>query len=343
MKQMQNRFLKTIAKSYGLFYNSKMCKNKKICIFFVLLFTSISVYSKDMLKLEISTFAGIKHGEISKSIYLNDSSTKVSKLDWEEKNIYEFGIGTDITFFDLLMSMQFSVGLPLNCGNMYDSDWNLSGLKKTYTISECDLKQSFDSQIIIAYLAPSFSIFKLTPAIQIQYMYQNFNAHDGYGWYGAKEYAKIPRDYDVAWNDPLARKAKKIRDIDYYRHTILTLFGFDFYYMPIDKFTIRTGFFVSPFAYMYSLDTHHKSSANVHYCDVQFGYFSKYKATFKVEYKIKKRLKIISDISIIYGSTDYGDLYADEYSDILTKFENQPTSSSIFNIDFNIGTSFTIK
>ena len=322
-----------------------MYKLKKIHIFFVLFatFTHISIFSQNLLKLDILAFSGIKHGELSKSIYLNDSSTKVSQLDWEEKNIYEFGIGIDFTFFNLFMSAQFSAGLPLNCGNMYDSDWNLSGLNKTYTISECDLKKSFDSQIIISYLTPAFYIFKLTPAIQIQYMYQNFNAHDGYGWYGAKEYAKIPRDYDVAWNDPLARKAKKIREIDYYRHTFLTFFGFEFYYMPIEKFSIKTGFFISPFAYMYSLDTHHKSSANVHYCDVQFGNFSKYKATIKAEYKINKRLKIFSDFSIIYGSTDYGDLYADEYSDSLTKFERQPTSSSMFNIDFNIGTSFSIK
>ena len=323
----------------------KMYNVKKTHIFFVLLFTliPISVFAKDILNLELSAFAGIKRGELSKSIYLNDTSTKVSQLDWEEKNIYEFGIGTDITFFNLLTQVQFSAGLPVNCGNMYDSDWNLSGLKKTYTISECDLKQSFDSQIEISYLTPSFYIFRLTPAIKIQYMYQNFNAHDGYGWYGAKEYAKIQRDYDVAWNDPLARKAKKIRDIDYYRHTLLTFFGFEFYYMPIEKFTVRTGFFISPFAYMYSLDTHHKSSANVHYCDVQRGNFSKYKTTFKVEYTIKKRLKIFSDFSIIYGPTDYGDLYADEYSDGLTKFENQPTSSSMFNIDFNIGTTFLVK
>ena len=323
----------------------KMHRLRKSHILFVLsfIFSSVSVFSRDILKLDVFTFAGLKYGEISKSIFLNNSSTKVSRLDWEEKNIYEFGIGTDIFFFNLLLSARFSAGLPLNCGNMYDSDWNLSGLKKTYTISECDLKQSFDTQIAISYLFPSVFIFKLAPEIQIQYMYQNFNAHDGYGWYGAKEYAKVPRDYDVEWNSPLARKAKKIREIDYYRHTLLTFFGFEFYYMPIEKFSIRTGFFISPFAYMYSLDTHHKSSANVHYCDVQFGYFSKYKTVFKVEYKIKKRLKIFSDFSIIYGPTDYGDLYADEYSDVLTKFENQPTSSSMFNIDFNIGTTFSIK
>lgn len=312
---------------------------------FVLLtvFLHESAFSKDVFNMDLLVFSGIKYGEISKSIYLGGTSTKVSKLDWEEKNIYEFGIGADITFFDFFVSAQFSAGLPLNTGNMYDSDWNLDGLKKTFTISECDLKQSFDSQIEISYHTPKLFIFRLEPAVQAQYMFQNFNAHDGYGWYGAKEYAKIPRNYDVAWNDPLARKAKKIRDIDYYRHTFLTFFGFEFYYMPAENFSIKTGFFISPFAYMYSLDTHHKSSANVHYCDVQYGYFSKYKTTLKAEYKIKKRLKIFSEFSIISGTSDYGDLYADEYSDILTKFENQPTSSSMLNVDFNLGTTFSIK
>ena len=300
-------------------------------------------FSKDRLKIDFSVFSGIKYGEISKSIYLGSTNTKVSKLDWEEKNIYEFGIGTDITFFNFFISAQFSAGLPLRTGNMYDSDWNLSGLKKTYPISECDLKQSFDTQLEISYHTPQLSIFRFEPAVQAQYMFQNFNAHDGYGWYGAKEYAKLPRDYDVAWNAPLARKAKKIRDIDYYRHTFFTFFGFEFYYMPIEKFSIKTGLFISPFAYMYSLDTHHKSSANVHYCDVQYGYFSKLKTTLKAEYRIKKKFKIFSEFSIISGSSDYGDLYADEYSDILTKFENQPTSSSILNIDFNLGTAFSIK
>lgn len=181
---------KTIAKNDGLFYNNmKMHRLRKSHILFVLsfIFSSVSVFSRDILKLDVFTFAGLKYGEISKSIFLNNSSTKVSRLDWEEKNIYEFGIGTDIFFFNLLLSARFSAGLPLNCGNMYDSDWNLSGLKKTYTISECDLKQSFDTQIAISYLFPSVFIFKLAPEIQIQYMYQNLNAHDGYGWYGAKE------------------------------------------------------------------------------------------------------------------------------------------------------------
>ena len=111
-----------------------MYKLKKIHILFVLsLFTPVSFFSNGRLKLDVFTFAGIKYGELSKSIYLNNSSTKVSRLDWEEKNIYEFGIGTDISFFNFLISTQFSAGLPRNCGNMYDSDWNLSGLKKTYT------------------------------------------------------------------------------------------------------------------------------------------------------------------------------------------------------------------
>lgn len=324
-------------------------QKKKTHIAFVLSFILLtcllpkSAFSKDAFKVDFSVFTGIKHGEISKSIYLGGTSTKVSKLDWEEKNIYEFGIGTDITFFDFFVSAQFSAGLPLSTGNMYDSDWNLEGLKKTYTISECDLKQSFDTQIEISYHTPKLFIFRLEPAVQVQYMFQNFNAHDGYGWYGAKEYAKIPRDYDVAWNDPLSRKAKKIRDIDYYRHTFLTFFGFEFYYIPTEKFRLKTGFFISPFAYMYSLDTHHKSSANVHYCDVQYGYFSKYKTTLKAEFRIKRRIKIFSEFSIISGTSDYGDLYADEYSDILTKFENQPTSSSMLNVDFNIGTEFSMK
>lgn len=300
-------------------------------------------FAKEEFSFEVSAFAGIKYGELSKSIYLNDTDTKVSMLEWEEKPIYELGFSSEISFFNFYVLTSFSAGLPLEIGKMYDSDWNLNGLKTTYTISEETLNQSFDTQINLFYKTPKFFIFRINPSMQVQYMFQNFTAHDGYGWYGAHQYAKVPRDYDVSWNNELARKAKKIQNIDYYRHTLLTFVGFDFCILPIEKLELSAGFFISPIAYMYSLDTHHKSSENIHYCDVQTGYFSKYKVTANIGYKINRKFKIFMDFSAVFGKEDYGDLYADEYSDNLSKFSNQPTSSTLKNIDFNLGMTFKIK
>lgn len=320
-----------------------MYSKKTILILFIIYSITQKIFSSEAFNINVSAFSGIKYGETIKSIYLNDKNTKLSELVWEEKPIYELGLSSDISLWDFFIGFDFNYGIPTHVGNMYDSDWTTYGLKKTYTISQCELLNSFDTSLKFSYKTPKIFIFRIDPSIQIQYMFKNFNAHDGYGWYGAAQYAKEPRDYDVAWNDPLARKAKKIRDIDYYRHTLLTFFGFNLEIFTIDKLNLQTGFYISPFAYMYSYDTHHRSETNTHYVDLQYGYFSKFKTNLYVGWKFTDRIETFADFSAIFGTTDYGDLYHDEYSDTPTYTSNQPTSSNLWNIDVNSGIKINVK
>ena len=317
--------------------------NKKFILrlFFSLL--PAFIFPADIFHFDVSVFSGVRSGSITKSIYLENTDTKVSRLDWEEKPVFLAGLKTDFTIWKFESDFRFSFGFPLSCGSMYDSDWNLDGIKKTYTISECNILQNFDASINLSFHTPEFSAFRIDPSIEIQYLFKNFKAHDGYGWYGGQEHAKIPRGYDVAWDDPLARKAKKIRDIDYYRHTVLTFFGVKGTFFASQKLTFQAEFFISPFSYNYSLDTHYRSEENTHYLDIQTGSFAKYKINLKSQYKLNRYFAVFTDVSILSGKEEYGDLYSDVYSDNLTKFSSQPTGSSMHSVEFNAGIKFAVK
>ena len=295
--------------------------NKKFILrlFFSLL--PAFIFPADIFHFDVSAFSGVRSGSITKSIYLENTDTKVSRLDWEEKPVFLAGLKTDFTIWKFESDFQFSFGFPLSCGSMYDSDWNLDGIKKTYTISECNILQNFDASINLSFHTPEFSAFRIDPSIEIQYLFKNFKAHDGYGWYGGQEHAKIPRDYD----------------------TVLTFFGVKGSFFASQKLTFQAEFFISPFSYNYSLDTHYHSEENTHYLDIQTGCFTKYKINLKSQYKLNRYFAVFTDVSILSGKEEYGDLYSDVYSDNLTKFSSQPTGSSMYSVEFNAGIKISVK
>lgn len=318
---------------------------KKIFLsFFLLFFIKFLLFSEHNFSFEIEPFFAFKCAEISKSIYLNNKDTKISELLWEQKPTYMFGLQSKFYVGQFSIEAQFSFSLPISCGSMYDSDWNLAGLKKTYSIHKCEILQDFDSNLFVSYSIPiirKFS-FNIAPSVGIKYLYASLNAHDGYGWYGGAEVSKPKRNYDVSWDSPLARKAKKIRDIDYYRHSLFVFVGSDFSFKPVNRFLFLVGFYFSPYAYSYSMDTHHRSGESSHYLDIQNGFFSKFMATAKVNFSITKNIAISANCSSVFGFTDFGKLFSDEYSENLTEFPNQPSSSNIWNCIFGIGIIFTI-
>ncbi len=318
---------------------------KKIILsVFFLLYSDFLLFSKQNFSLETNPFFALKCSELTKSIYLNSKDTKISELLWEQKPAYMFGLQSKFYVEQFSIEAQFSFSLPISCGSMYDSDWNLAGLKKTYSIHQCEILQDFDSNLFVSYSIPIIRKFSFTiaPSVGIKYLYASLNAHDGYGWYGGAEVSKPNRNYDVSWDSPLARKAKKIRDIDYYRHNLFVFVGSDFSFKPVNRLLFLAGFYFSPYAYSYSMDTHHRSGESSHYLDIQHGFFSKFMTRSGVNFFITKNIAVSANFSSVFGFTDFGKLYSDEYSENLTEFTDQPSSSNIWNCIFEIGIIFTI-
>lgn len=292
---------------------------------------------------EFDFFSGIKNSEIYKAIYLDNTEIKVSELKWNQDIIPITGVNFSYLFNNLSITTGFSAGIPMTAGSMYDSDWNLAGIKKTYSISKCDTIYDFTTGLGISYNFQPAKIFNFRPIVQIEYHYNNFVAHDGYGWYGGKEHAKIPRDYDVAWDDPLARKAKKIANIDYYRHSVFVFAGFEIGIFPTEKFCIKSSFEMSPFTYMYSMDTHHRvSNPDTHYVEIQSANFSKYKFEIEPSYELNSKNRLYINYSCIFGQEDYGDLYHDYYSEKPTKSNSQPTGANFKSFVLSFGFSLKI-
>ncbi len=316
---------------------------KRVFYSFLIYFFAIS-YGVCQVGFDVRVYSGAKNSEISKSIYLNNTQTKVSELEWNQDIIPVEGFILSFNASDFFVNTDLVAAIPMQAGSMFDSDWNLSGLKKTFSISKCDTVYDFSGALELGYAFHLANGLSLSPVLQAEYHYNEYKAHDGYGWYGGYEYAKEPRDYDVSWDNALARKAKKIAQIDYFRHSVFVFTGWEAGYNFTEKFGLKSSFKIAPFTYMYSMDTHHRvSNPNTHYVEIQSGYFSKFKVEIEPSYKINSKISIFMSFSSIFGMEDYGDLYHDFYFEPISKAEDQPSGANYRSFTLVVGGSFTIR
>lgn len=307
-------------------------KKKYILILFII-FSISKFYSENNLR--IGVVSGIKNLSITNTVYPADLKTKNSFLEWNQDIIPIVGLNLAYQYAAFFISSNFIAGIPMTAGSMFDSDWNFSGLKTNYSISQCDTIYDFNTEIELGYSFRPDRFFTISPLLLFEYHYNNFVAHDGHGWYGNYNRAYSKVDYDVAWNDPLARKVK-IANIDYYRHFLIFFMGFEFGFYPIKKLTIKSSFNISPIIYAYSFDTHHGGNNLItglknpdsHYIDIETGYFSKYKLKFESSYELNSKINLNINISYLFGSEDYGNLYHDYYTDKISKSETQMVSAN---------------
>lgn len=293
---------------------------------------------------ELDVYSGIKNSEISKSIYYESTQTKVSHLKWTQDIIPVAGVNLSFNAADFFVKTNLIAAIPMEAGSMYDSDWNLYGINKTYSISKCDTIYDFSGEVELNYAFHLANGLSLSPVLQAEYHYNEFKAHDGYGWYGGHEYAKVPRDYDVSWDNELARKAKKIAQIDYFRHSVFVFTGLEVGYNFTEKFGLKSSFKIAPFTYMYSMDTHHRvSNPNTHYVEIQTGNFSKFKLEIEPSYKLNPKICLYMNFSTIFGKEDYGDLYHDVYFEKISKAEDQPSGANYRSFTLVCGATFTIR
>ena len=262
--------------------------------------------------LSVEPIFGMKWGQVDEYVYEKDSEgiyQKESELNWHIKNMFKVGGQIDGGFKKLKGKIHFSALIPGECGIMEDSDWmDLNDVKTTYSKSENKITQAFDFSIELRYEFQPIKKIKIAPVLGFEYKTISFEARNGYGWYG-----NVVSPH-VSWDDPNAVYYSKgsLCGIDYHRDVKQFLLGYYFEFKPIEKIRMYESFFVCPYAYTASYDTHYRNSEETigtDYADEVYFFFKRFKYLTGCYYVFNKHWEIGFHISAFYAIGTTGTNY----------------------------------
>lgn len=265
--------------------------------FFLLLFSIL--YTNNFFPLELNLFLtpefSIRNSKTKESLYFSsnpDSSKKCSLLEWNEKNVIQIGLKSELAFYTensgiLGISNSISISLPYNKGNMTDSDWNTEGLKFNYSIFDAnitysyfsDIFKNFDTSINIFYKKKIKGFLAVRPYIKFIYSSIFFNGKNGYGWYGSSNWTSDQREHQ--WNDDKAHYFPdgkyKLANIDYQSQTFCIFQGFSIYFYLSKYMDIFIGTDISPYSFVIASDRHYPNKYETKdYINIIFGNYNFY-------------------------------------------------------------------
>lgn len=288
-------------------------KVKTAIIFFFLLCFSQKIFSETKLSFSLQPNTSLVFSQHDEIFYSSIGKEKpVSLLEWKSKPLWSIGIDATIAIKNLSLKTGFSYAIPIRCGEMHDSDFEtFSGMKYCYSINELYSNLNLNFFLDLNYEINLAGFFSISPIISLQYNYDNFQAKNGYGWYGM-ETASHPL---VEWDDSRAKYyAKgKLNGVDFYRHSFFTFCGLgcDF---NISRFIIGFDILMSPYTYFQTMDHHLSKSGGYHVLQKQSSSFTHYTIGGSISYKINEQFSPQIEINYISGSTIKGKLYSDIYS-----------------------------
>lgn len=292
--------------------------------------------------LSVAPVFGIRKSESEEIIYTDSTDEKLSELNWEETPVFQIGAISFVSLNNFNLRLNFLYGFTNDFGEMTDSDWNLSGLKTTYSIHEEKVAKDISSGFDFFYDFNFFDKkFTLSPGVAFDYNYVSFEARNGYGWYGSYLYSKTGED--VAWNSGNARKAKKVAGIDYSRKSFSTYFSI-FAGTQIRNFSAQLGFFISPFTYYDVLDHHYSANSEKYGYDCNYifkDFFKHLKIDLDLSYKFNNFLRANLSVCFEKQFLDYGTMYSSYYTDNLTKTD-QKCGIEFYNLYGFLGLIITI-
>ena len=263
----------------------------------------------------------------------------VSDLEWKIQPLWKIGINADVAINNFMISIGIAYALPLNCGEMHDSDFDpFSGMKYCYSINELKSNLNLNTNFDLSYKLNLSNLFYISPKVSVHYYYDNFYASNGYGWYG-QENSTRP---EVSWDDPRATYYEKgaLGTVDFYRHSFFSFLGVALGF-EYQRFSTDVEFLFSPYAYFYTMDHHLSKNAGYHFKQIQEGYFSHIFISGRVSYKITQKLVPMLEISHLSGKLLKGTLSSDfKSSDFF--LTDQKSGGNINLTTFKIGLSINI-
>ena len=306
-------------------------KKKHLIIFsFILHITTFSLFANTSpqktknWEFAMSPNFGISFGSLGEYLYSQyDTNLLVSDLQWNFSPLLKFGIKAQYNYKLFFVEGSFSYFLPTTCSKMYDSDYN-KDFKTNLCFFENKSIFAIDTSVKASFKIPIKKIF-LTPSIIGTYSANNFVGFNGYGFFGDKEINGGWTETDVPWDNPNARKAASVSNIEYTRDELLLFLGTEIEY-KIKRFTICVGIFVSPITYTNVIDFHTDQTGNTpgyKAYSTQYAFFSKYMATLDFNFNLNTNVSIFINTSGIFSLITKGIL--------VTNYGRQGTSAGIFN------------
>ena len=137
-----------------------------------------SVSSSVTLSCHVET--GYMYGSITESAYENGK--RISKLDWDIKNLFFAGGGIGFKLFDFIdISLDIRQSLNEKAGSIKDSDYDLTtGTRTRYSRHSCHLKRALIINPAAGIIFQPLESLNLMPFIDLHYMNYSFEARDGY-------------------------------------------------------------------------------------------------------------------------------------------------------------------
>lgn len=306
-------------------------KKKQLIIFsFILHISAVSLFANTSPQktknwgFSVSPNFGLSFGSLGEYLYSQyETNLLVSDLQWNFSPLLKFSIKAQYNYKLFFVEGSFSYFFPTTCGKMYDSDYN-----KDFKTNLCffDNKSVFaiDTSLKASFKIPLKKIF-LTPSIIGIYSANSFVGFNGYGYFGDKEINGGWTETDVPWDNPNARKAASVSNIEYTRDELFLFLGTEIEY-KIKRFTFCVGIFVSPIAYTNVIDFHTDQTGNTpgyKAYSTQYAFFSKYMATLNFNFNLNTNVSIFINGSGIFSLITKGIL--------VTNYGRQGTSAGIFN------------
>ncbi len=292
---------------------------KLISLFLSLILASSFCFCLENFHFSVAPRVSVTCGELNELLYDADY-TLMSQLDWEQKPLLDLGITSTATFNNFILKAGFDYSIPLGTSYMYDSDWE-DGEKYSLTKHPLKKSQNLNAELSGAYSIEISQKLCVIPELQLNYLYNNFNADIGNG---------------VRWGRNI-----RVYGIDYLRHSFFVFTGLSVQAELNPKLILTTDFFAAPWNYQYCMDHHHGIKHPFTSEEVQHGFFSKYKTGVTMDILLTKYLSLQCFTKLLFGFSDKGTLYTDYYnSGTMEYISYQKTGSTIRSIKSGTAVKF---
>lgn len=227
--------------------------------------------------------------------------------------MFNVGLEADCSYKDFTLSAGFDYAFPVGTSYMSDYDYFEDGDVESFTEHPIEKSVNIDTDLTLAYQIKVFEKLFVSPELQLNYIYSDFNAGQGSGY---KE-------------ENYGRRSKKVYGIDYKRHSIFVFSGIALKAEITPKFILNTALSIAPWGYQYNFDHHHGVKNPFSSEMIQYSFFTKYKAEISTDFVVNKTITLQIFTKALFGFADRGDYASDSNNKSLVRFTDQQSGSAI--------------
>ncbi|MBR4598562.1 MAG: omptin family outer membrane protease [Treponema sp.] len=322
----------------------------KIFLIFVNLFPFLS-FADLPVHVSLEPHFGFSSGMIGEYLYDNTEKNRMlSKLEWD-RNLFFYGIESNVSVWRFHLSSDFSASIPKNFGYMRDSDWmsdSNPSMKTTYSVGENNAVQNYEGKISLSFdffpfNSPEENLFVVSPFGQFLYMYDSFERTKAEGWYGQWNHSSDGKNHwwyeseaehlpNTYWSDEKGRYVtRKLAGISYERSIYTFFIGTQISLKVSERIRLLLGMAVSPYFYSVAKDTHNGNNPR-HYKQIQEDYWNTKKISLGGVFVLTNRLEANLGTEMFFIDISKGSYSLENIKDLSYK-----TGTSQFSMSAKLG------